>query len=251
MRPDQQTTSTAIELRITRAKPRRKSGSRHGLPEPLADPLHDIRIKAATASSYLVKAGEYIQIIDVDGRQCSDFQCFSARKLDKGIERPLDVTSTRAMIGLAYPMPGLPSKAFDHDFDPLIEVVRDTCGRHDAFGLACASRYYDDMGYPGHPNCTDNFNGALREYGVAPREGWMAYNYFFNTGVDHNNVIVSDEPWTRPGDYLLAARPHRYRLRFVLLSRRHRRRQRLGADRHPCQNLCRQRTRSAARSLSA
>ena len=34
--------------------------------------------------SYFVKAGDYLQIIDVDGRQCTDFQCFSARKLDKG-----------------------------------------------------------------------------------------------------------------------------------------------------------------------
>lgn len=203
MRADEQATSTSIELRIGRARPKRKTGSRFDLPEPLADPILDIRIKAATANSYFVRAGEYIQIIDVDGRQCTDFQCFSARKLDKGIERPLDVTSTRAMIGLSYPMPGLPSKAFDNDFDPLVEIVRDTCGRHDAFGLACTARYYDDIGYPGHVNCTDNFNAALREYNVAPREGWMALNYFFNTGIDHNNVIFMDEPWTRPGDYVL------------------------------------------------
>ncbi len=203
MLPFEQHTVTSIELRIMRAKPKRKSGSRFNLPEPLADPLQDLRIKAATATGYFVKAGEYIQIIDVDGRQCTDFQCFDARKVDKGKDRPLDVTSTRTMIGLAYPAPGLPSKAFDQDFDPLVEVVRDTCGRHDAFGLACTSRYYDDMGYPGHPNCTDNFNKALTPYGVKARAGWMAINFYFNTGIDANNVIYLDEPWSRPGDYVL------------------------------------------------
>ncbi|MEZ5776205.1 MAG: DUF1989 domain-containing protein [Hyphomicrobiaceae bacterium] len=202
MRADGQDTVTAIEIRIRRARPRRKAGGTP-LPEPLADPISDIRIAAATASAYLVKAGEYIQILDVDGRQCTDFQCFDARKLDKGREIPLDMTVTRTMTGLGYPVPGLPSKGWDQDMDPLVEVIRDTCGRHDAFGLACTARYYDDMGYPGHPNCTENFNRALAPHGVAAREGWMALNFFYNTGIDHTNALYLDEPWSRPGDYVL------------------------------------------------
>jgi len=43
----------------------------------------------------------------------------------------------------------------------MIEVVRDTVGRHDTFNLACTSKYYEDMGYMGHINCTDNFNNRL------------------------------------------------------------------------------------------
>jgi len=65
------------------------------LPEPMADPLQELRIKAATASAYFVKAGEFIQIIDVAGRQCTDFQAFAARKVDKGLDRALDATVTR------------------------------------------------------------------------------------------------------------------------------------------------------------
>jgi len=38
------------------------------LPDPLADPAQDIRVHRATAKAYFVRAGEYIQIIDVDGR---------------------------------------------------------------------------------------------------------------------------------------------------------------------------------------
>ena len=67
----------------------------HDLPDPLADPVLDLRVKSATAESYFVKAGDYIQIIDVEGRQCTDFQCFDARKLDKGIQHALDVTTSR------------------------------------------------------------------------------------------------------------------------------------------------------------
>lgn len=196
-----QDTTTPIELFIKRTKIR-KPGD-YPLPEPLADPILDLRIHCATAESFTVKKGEYIQIIDVAGRQCSDFQAFSLEKLEKGNEQALDATITRTLIGLANPIPGLPSKAFDVEMEPLVEVIQDTCGRHDVFLTACNRRYYEDMGYPGHVNCTDNFNAALDEFGVANRKGWEALNYFYNTNVDEQNQIYFDEPWSRPGDYVL------------------------------------------------
>jgi aminomethyltransferase len=196
-----QDTATPIRVHIQRSRLRPQNETL--LPEPLGDPVQDIRVNRSTAEAYFVPAGQYIQIIDVAGRQCTDFQCFSARGLDKGQERPLDVTTTRSLVGQSYPLPGLFSKAFDQDMQPLVEVVRDTVGRHDAFGLACNARYYDDQGYPGHVNCTDNFNKQLAPYGIAPRKGWMALNLFYNTGIDANNVLYFDEPWSRPGDYVL------------------------------------------------
>ena len=196
-----QDTTTPLTVMIKRAT--LKSHVKFELPDPLADIQDDIRVHTQTAEAYFVKAGDYIQIIDVDGRQCTDFQCFDARKLDKGIEHALDVTTTRTLMEHAYPMPGLHAKYYDQDMVPLLEVIQDTCGRHDAFALACAAKYYDDIGYPGHINCSDNFNGALAQHGVTSRAGWMAINFFFNTGLDEHGVMYSDEPWSRPGDYVL------------------------------------------------
>ena len=31
----------------------------------------------------------------------------------------------------------------------------------------------------------------------------MALNFFYNTGIDAHNVLYFDEPWSRPGDYVL------------------------------------------------
>jgi len=201
MAPDAQDTATPVTVLLIRATPRMVA--QYDLPDPLADPVLDLRVKSATAESYFVNAGDYIQVIDVDGRQCTDFQCFDARKLDRGIQHPLDVTTSRTFMALAYPMPGLHSKYYDQDWLPLVEVVQDTVGRHDAFAMACAAKYYDDIGYPGHVNCSDNFNLALRDRGVDARPGWMAVNLFFNTNIDSHGVLFSDEPWSRPGDYVL------------------------------------------------
>ena len=201
MQPDAQDTLTPIGVRVQRAKT--GLARQFDLPDPLADPVLDLRVRSATAEAYFVKAGDYIQVLDVDGRQCTDFQCFAARKLDKGIEHALDVTTSRTLMGHAFSMPGLHSKYFDQDMLPLVEVVQDTVGRHDAFALACASKYYDDIGYPGHANCSDNFNSALSAHGVTARPGWMAVNLFYNTRIDAHGVLISDEPWSRPGDYVL------------------------------------------------
>jgi aminomethyltransferase len=202
MAVDEQTPPTEIAITVRRANP--KAGELRPLPDPLAEPRLDFRIDRATASAYEVRAGEFIQIIDIDGRECSDFQAFHRGDLDGGVERPLDATTTRYIMGAAYPGPGLHSKFFDVDQRPLVEMIRDTVGRHDMFGLACTAKYYDDMGYPGHVNCSDNFNGELARFGVAARKGWEAVNFFYNTTVDPaTNALMFDEPWSRPGDYVL------------------------------------------------
>ena len=173
------------------------------LPTPLADQNQDLRIDAATARTYEVKAGEFIQVIDVEGRECSDFQCFDAARLDGGMEAALDATITRSLMGASYPMPGLFAKYYSLDFQPMVEVVHDTVGRHDTFNTACNPKYYEDMGYPGHVNCSENFNQVLAPYDIAPRRGWEAINFFYNTNLDDANQLYFEEPWSRPGDYVL------------------------------------------------
>lgn len=169
------------------------------LPLPLGKVRTEIHIQKASAVAYEVEAGEYIQVIDVEGKQCSDFLAFNRSDLTE----ELDDTVTRSMNGRAYPKPGLYGKFFSRKFRPLIEVIQDTCGRHDTFQLACYPKYYEDMGYPGHVSCTENFNRALAPYSIGPRLGWRALNFFFNTALQEDNAIFADESWSRPGDYVL------------------------------------------------
>jgi aminomethyltransferase len=190
-----------LVVEVRRATPRTHEAPE--LPPPLAEPRLDFRVDRASALAYEVRKGEYVQVMDVQGRQCSDFLAFHHGKLERGVERGLDSTTTRTLMGNAYPMPGLHGKFYDADMDPLVEVVRDTVGRHDTFGLACTSKYYEDAGYFGHINCTENFNRQLQPYTIAPRKGWPALNFFYNTSFDTDLILLADEPWSRPGDYVL------------------------------------------------
>ena len=65
----------------------------------------------------------------------------------------------------------------------MVEVIRDTVGRHDTFNLACTSKYYEDawviwVTY----NCTDNFNDNAIRINMSMKcleKGWSSNKSFF------------------------------------------------------------------------
>ena len=197
---DKQNSPTEILINVSRSNP---SNPSERLPEPLANISKEIRINNSSAVAYKVKAGEYIQIIDVEGQQCSDFQAFLEEDLKNNLELCLDPTVTRSQMLASYPAPGTHDKFYNQNSVPLVEVIQDTVCRHDTFGLACNAKYYDDRGFPGHISCTDNFNKSLSKYGVTPRQNWAAVNLFFNTAIEECHSLSSDVSWSRPGDYVL------------------------------------------------
>ncbi|MBO9448347.1 aminomethyltransferase family protein [Ruegeria sp. R14_0] len=173
------------------------------LPPLLGDTRDEFTVPRGTALAYELKAGEFVQIIDVEGQQCSDFMALRAAGLDQGQEWMIDSTATRSMVRRAYPGPGLLDKFFDREMRPLLNVVQDTCGRHDTFGLACTARGYEERGFPGHLNCSDNMSNSLAPYGVGRRAAWPAINFFWNTWIDPtNHHILTEESHSRPGDYV-------------------------------------------------
>ena len=198
----EQNPSTDLTILVKRAE-KKEDKEFSVIPDPVYDPSGEIDIKRTTADAYQVKEGDYIQVITPTGRQCSDFVAFDTAKLDKGQENGLDWQTTRTFMGHTFPGPGLFSKFYDVDHEPLIEVIRDTVGIHDTFNLACTSKYYEDAGYFGHANCSDNLNESMEKYGVQKKRGWHAINLFFNTSAGGQNSVLSDESYARPGDYVI------------------------------------------------
>ncbi|MEL6435709.1 MAG: DUF1989 domain-containing protein, partial [Pseudomonadota bacterium] len=173
------------------------------LPPPLGEVRDEFTVKRGTGVAYEVQPGEIVQIIDIEGQQCSDFVALRTDALERGAEREIDTTATRTMVRSAYPGPGLFDKFVDRDLNPMMRLVQDTCGRHDTFGLACTARGYEDRGFPGHVNCSDNISHALSPFGVERRPAWAAINFFWNTWVDHaSHHLMTEESHSRPGDYV-------------------------------------------------
>ncbi|MEM6759157.1 MAG: DUF1989 domain-containing protein [Pseudomonadota bacterium] len=179
-----------------------KAAGASAVPAPQGAVRDEFVVKRGTAVAYELMRGETLQIIDIHGQQCSDFQALRLRGLDAGHEDAIDSTSTRSMVRRAYPGPGLLDKFYDAAMNPLLRVVQDTCGRHDTFGLACTARGYEERGFPGHVNCSDNISAALAPHAVRPRRAWPAINFFWNTWLDDHHHILTEEAFSRPGDYV-------------------------------------------------
>ncbi len=191
------TTPGSVTLSVSRAQT-----SAPLLPQPLGPVRDEFTIPRGTARAYALAPGEIVQVIDVEGQQCSDFMAFRAAGLDRGQEEAIDSTATRSMVRRSYPMPGLFDTFHDAEMRPLMHLVQDTCGRHDTFGLACTARGYADRGFPGHINCSDNISDAMAPYGIARRAAWPAINFFWSTWIDPHHHIQTEESWSRPGDYV-------------------------------------------------
>ncbi|MDP1051773.1 DUF1989 domain-containing protein, partial [Klebsiella quasipneumoniae] len=73
MMPQEQTTATELNVAFWRLP-----GEMTELPDPLSEPVQEVHVPHSSARVYRVKAGEWIQIIDVAGKQCSDFIAFDA-----------------------------------------------------------------------------------------------------------------------------------------------------------------------------
>ncbi|WP_424965348.1 DUF1989 domain-containing protein [Dinoroseobacter sp. S375] len=186
-----------------RVQPPDNPSTELALPRPLGRIKDEWRIARGTALAYEVRKGQFVQVIDVEGQQCSDFMAMRASALDDGVERYIDSTVSRTMARAAYPLPGLHDKFYDQDIRPLLAVRQDTVGRHDTYALACTARGYEDRGFPGHINCSDNISNAFAPYSIARRAAWPAINFFFNSWVDPGHGgLSSDEAWSRPGDYV-------------------------------------------------
>ena len=194
--------ASALIAEIRRATPR--AAEEIELPAPLADPRLDFRVGAATASAYEVRAGEYIQVLDVRGRQCSDFLAFHAGKLQAGVERGPGLDGHPQPDGQRLPAAG-----------PAGQVLRRRHGPADRGrpGHRRASRHASrwparrsttrTSATPGTSTAPTTSTPPSRPYRIDPRAGWPALNFFYNTGFDSDLMLIMDEPWSRPGDYVL------------------------------------------------
>lgn len=173
-----------------------ETGKYTDLPLALGEVVAEYRIEPGSAIAYTVKKNQYIQIIDVNGFQCADWIAFDASDLTEEI----DNTVTRTINQTTVPQVGKNSYFYSSKMRSLAQIVIDTCGYHDTLMLACTSSYYENLGYPQHQSCSENFNRVLEPYGIKSRKGWAAVNFFYNTTVDSQGVITAEESRSRSGD---------------------------------------------------
>lgn len=151
--------------------------------------------------SRVVRRGQTLRIVDLDGNQAVDTLFFSAADVS---ERYSAVDTIREQ-GAIYLTTGSPLMSTEGRV--LLNIVADTCGRHDTLGGACAAesnqvRYALDKKYM--HSCRDNFLLEIqqRRPELSKRDLTANINFFMNVPVTPEGGLDFDDGISAPGRYV-------------------------------------------------
>jgi urea carboxylase-associated protein 1 len=170
-------------------------------PRKVEDASYSEVIQAGDGWMRVLKQGQVLRIVDLEGNQAADTLFYDA-------ENPEDHYSAVATIAgqsNIYLSTGSVLRA--ESGKELLKIVADTCGRHDTVGGSCSAqsntvRYSHDK-LPMH-NCRDTFmlqlakhDGAYTKRDLAPN-----VNFFMNVPVTADGGLKFDDGVSAPGCYV-------------------------------------------------
>lgn len=157
------------------------------------------------AGDYFIRrlaAGETMRILDLEGNQAADTLFYKA---DDPSERYSAMDTIREQ-GNLYLTTG--SRLMSNLGNPMLEIVADTCGRHDTVGGACATesntvRY--DLEKRCMHACRDSWMLAIAEhpeFGLGKRHITHNINFFMNVPVTGEGGLTFEDGISAPGKYV-------------------------------------------------
>jgi uncharacterized protein len=158
------------------------------------------RIPPKSGAAFLLRAGQYLRVIDPEGEQVSDMVAFAADDTREFLSsgRSLDYA------GRLYLSVG--DILYSNRSREMFDIVADDVGRHD-FTLTPCSRdtfriIYGDAAPSG--GCQENLERVLAPWGIASDRVPIAFNCFMNVSVDSQSGAMKVlPPLSRPGDAIL------------------------------------------------
>lgn len=149
--------------------------------------------------AFHLRAGQTLDVIDIEGCQVSDLVAVSHRDVREAISngRTFDYEETIKLTEGNH--------LWSNRSNPMLRIVRDDVGCHDFLLTPCSEatfrHFYPDQ--PVHRGCFGNLAEALGPYGVEPDAIPCAFNVFMNVPVDTSTGRLSvDPPRSRAGDRL-------------------------------------------------
>jgi urea carboxylase-associated protein 1 len=149
-----------------------------------------------------IEAGQTLRIVDSEGNQAADTLFFNADDVGERYSMTDTLRGQRNVFLTAG------TTLRSNDDRPMLEIVADTCGRHDTLGGACATesntvRYSLEKRHM-HA-CRDSWMLAISEnpqYGLTKRDITHNINFFMNVPVTSQGGLTFEDGLSAPGKYV-------------------------------------------------
>lgn len=150
--------------------------------------------------SFILKKGQRLKVVDIEGEQVSDLICYNLHDTDEYLSsgRTIDYAET------IYLTKG--HLFYSNRSNVMLEMIEDTVGTHDFLLTPCSAEMFRIIyGHTEpHRGCFGNLCEALKEYGITPDNIPTCFNIFMNVPVDSVTGKVSVlPPKSKPGDYVI------------------------------------------------
>ncbi|HWL84324.1 MAG TPA: urea amidolyase associated protein UAAP2 [Polyangiaceae bacterium] len=156
----------------------------------------DHTVPARAPWSAIVRAGQHLTIVDLEGNQAVDCLLYDAVDTALRYSAP-DTIAAQDTIFLTTG-----SILRDNESSPLMTVVADQCGQHDTIGGAC-SKESNSLRYGHHTvhqhACVENFLSEGAKWGLGKRDLVSNINWYMNVPVDPDGTLGIVDGISKPG----------------------------------------------------
>lgn len=165
--------------------------------------ISDEQVGARAPWSAVLRAGQQLQIIDLDGNQAVDTLFYG---MTSGTVDPAKRYSTQATVAAQrniFLTTGSVLRAADGT--PLVTIVADEVGNHDTIAGAC-SKESNTLRYGHHTAhqhaCAENFLVEAAKWGMGKRDIVPNINFFMNVPVEADGTLGIVDGLSAPGKSL-------------------------------------------------
>ena len=161
-----------------------------------AAPLYDAIVPARAPWSGVLRKGQILRLIDLEGQQAVDALFYRADHFDERYSAQDTLRAQRkAYIGLG-------SQLLSNEGNVMLTVVADSCGLHDTCAGACSCE--SNTVRFGHATrymhaCRENFALELGKYGMGKRDLVSNVNFFMNVPIEPGGDLAIVDGVSAPG----------------------------------------------------
>ncbi|WP_127533069.1 urea amidolyase associated protein UAAP2 [Paenibacillus kobensis] len=164
--------------------------------------VYDETVLAGDGWMHQLRPGQVLRIVDLEGNQAADTIFYDA----DNPEDHYSAVATIAAQGNVYLTAGSVLRA--ESGKPLVEIVADTCGRHDTVGGSCSAqsntvRYAHEKLHM--HNCRDTFMLQLskqQDVRYTKRDLAPNVNFFMNVPLSEDGGLTFADGISSPGTYV-------------------------------------------------
>ncbi len=164
-----------------------------------AGAIRDEVVAARAGWSAVLRAGQVLRIVDLEGQQAVDALFYNANDFgERYSAHDTLLAQRRAYVGLGTRLLSTEGRA-------LMTVVADTCGRHDTSAGACSCEA-NTVRFGHHTRymhaCRENFVLELMKHGMGKRHVTANVNFFMNVPIGPDGELAIVDGLSEPGGHV-------------------------------------------------